>query len=465
MLIPLFLLMAQAMAHGAPIECRSLVEGETAKTPPGTTGIEDYQRAAKAFQDMSQTMMNVHGIENGVFAFHSPAPSPTAPSFYVVTGGDYIAGALRANDLLDRGYRAGSLPIKLGKDSVFLYESSTEEAQWKLAHDALAPFFRPQFIFDTYVPWLKEQAKVIGDQWHQRLRTDDAIEVNGDMEQYSLANAYGALFGETLSRPQYLDFSKLLSIVFKPDPPEESMKIRAGLEAFVNPALQRARDGFDGQDSTASLIHHLLFIQARENLPDSWVMDQIITVYFAGQITTKALLTTAFYQLAVNPGWQDVLRNEYANASDLNKTPNLDNFLNEVLRLYPPVPILQRISRERLQLGDYEIPRYALVILNMYAGFQRSKTFGGNTGEFRPERFNEVSIKKTDLCAFGWGPRVCIGATLATLETKILIGETLKRFDLKLGEEFSPPAPQLDSVLEIQKPLILRIHERPAAGE
>lgn len=462
--VALSLFLFTHLSFAASIECRKLMEGESALSPPGTDTTADYLKAQQLFQSMSQDMMNQHGIENGIFAFHpGPELQGQAPSFYVVTGGDYISTVLKNDDLFFRGYQNGSLPVKVGKDSVFLYESITQQAEWRLAHEVLMPFFRAQFILDTYVPWLKEQATVIGDQWAERLKRARSVEIREDMEQYALANAFGALFGETLDRQTFLEFSKVLATTFKPEPNvEASQKIREQLEAYVQPALSRARQQFSGADSSQSLIQHLLFIQAREKLPDSWVMDQVITIYFAGQITTKVMLTMAMYHLAVEPNWQDRLRQEYRASHDLNKAPLLDKFLNEVLRLYPPIPLIQRFTADTLKIGDYAVPKNALLVLNTFASLQRSATFGEKPEIFHPERFDKIKHRRADMCVFGAGPRVCLGATLAMLEAKVLIGEIVNRFDFRLEGEFSRPKIDLSFVVQVSEPLSLRMQERLA---
>lgn len=463
-LLFLMLFGVSQLAFSAPVDCRKIMENESLKTPPSKNTTAEFVKAQQMFQSMSQEMMDTHGIENGVFAFHPGSElADQFQSFYVVTGGDYISTILKNDGLFFRGYQNGSLPVKVGKDSVFLYESVSQQKEWRLAHEALMPFFRAQFILDTYVPWLKEQSKIIGDQWVESLKNAATVEIREDMEQYALANAFGALFGETLDRQTFLEFSKVLATTFKPEPNvESSQKIRAQLEAYVIQALNRARQKFIGEDSTTSLIQHLLFIQAREKLPDTWVMDQIITIYFAGQITTKVMLTMAIYHLAVEPGWQDRLRQEYRTAKDLNKVPLLDNFLNEVLRLYPPIPLIQRIAVDELKIGDYVIPKNALLILNTYAGLQRSVTFGAQPEKFYPERFEGKSIKRSDMCVFGAGPRVCLGSTLAMLEAKVLIGEIVNRFDFRLEGEFPKPKIDLSFVVQLSDPLTLRIQERLA---
>ena len=99
------------LSFGASIECRKLMEGETALTPPGTATTAEYLKAQQMFQSMSQDMMDQHGIENGIFAFHpGPELQGQAPSFYVVTGGDYISTILKNDDMFFRGYQNGSLP-------------------------------------------------------------------------------------------------------------------------------------------------------------------------------------------------------------------------------------------------------------------------------------------------------------------------------------------------------------------
>jgi cytochrome P450 len=463
-LILFILLLGSFAASAVVIDCRKILKGEERVKPPGPHSFLKAMLFNAKPQTFIQWLMNVYGEKAGVYLVEVPKKDqdklcdPQRP-LYVIAGADYIGASFKNPDLFDRAY-GGTLSTKLGNDSVFMYNDRSQADEWRLAHEALAPFFRPQFISDQYIPMIREQAADVAKEWTRRSKRRGTVQINEDLEHYALATVFSSLFGETLDRKSSGEFSAVLAKVFGNANEDEAKKIRASLETYVQPAMKRARSAFKGEDSSTSLIQHLLFIQKREGLPDSWIMDQLITIYFAGQVTTKVMLANAFALLADRPEWQDRLRKEYASATDLHKgVPQLENFLNEVLRLYPPVPLLSRVTTADVKIGPYFIPKNSNVVIDMYAGFIRESTFGAEPQEFRPERFDEVTFQKTQFCPFGFGPRICIGQYLAMLEAKVLIGEILQNFSFELNRDYTLPTIENQGLLSILSPLVLKLEE------
>src|SRR5207302_4239493 len=91
--------------------------------------------------------------------------------------------------------------------------------------------------------------------------------------------------------------------------------------------------------------------QSGERFTDQELQDQVITLLFAGHITTSTLLSFALYELIRHPG---VLAKAYAEvdrvlgsalsqpptAVQLSQLPYLSQVLKETLRLHPPARII-----------------------------------------------------------------------------------------------------------------------------
>ena len=75
------------------------------------------------------------------------------------------------------------------------------------------------------------------------------------------------------------------------------------------------------------------------------------TFVFAGHDTTTGALTRVLHQLALNPDVQERLRHEVSEARKngdieydvLMGLPFLDAVCRETLRMYPPLPTVQRV--------------------------------------------------------------------------------------------------------------------------
>ncbi|XP_062215910.1 cytochrome P450 CYP72A616-like [Phragmites australis] len=182
-------------------------------------------------------------------------------------------------------------------------------------------------------------------------------------------------------------------------------------------------------------------------------MDDIIgelkLFYFAGMETTSVLLTWTMVVLSMHPEWQDRAREEVLRVFG-KKQPDLDGanqlkivttVLYEVLRLYPPITLIERQTYKEMELGGIEYPPGVKLLLPIVTIHHDPDLWGEDADEFRPERFAEgISKASKDAPAFipfGWGPRICIGQNFALLEAKIALSMILQRFSFGLSPSYT----------------------------
>lgn len=143
--------------------------------------------------------------------------------------------------------------------------------------------------------------------------------------------------------------------------------------------------------------------------------------------------------------------------------------LYEVLRLYPPVPVLERTTFKPIQIGSLVIPSGAVLVLPTVLIHRDPSNWGNDAGEFNPMRFSQgVSKALKDQYAFfpfGGGPRVCIGQNFAMLEAKMALSVILQRFSFELSASYAH-APTTRFTLQPQHGAPLKFHrlwsERPS---
>ena len=171
------------------------------------------------------------------------------------------------------------------------------------------------------------------------------------------------------------------------------------------------------------------------DMADQSLRDDVITLLTAGDDTTASAMSWTLFWIARSPEVQERLLHgddgipAGADAKAILASPFLERVCLEALRISPVVEIVSRKTRAPLELGGYTIPAGVLLSPSIYLAHQRSDVFA-DPGEFRPDRF-EARYRPSEFFPFGGGTRRCIGAGLALVEIRIVVGTILSRFRLK----------------------------------
>lgn len=173
---------------------------------------------------------------------------------------------------------------------------------------------------------------------------------------------------------------------------------------------------------------------------DVKIIANSILFFNAGYETTSTLLTWSSYALSMNPDVQENLHKEVKQAKEskgeldyetLFELKYLDAFINETLRMYPPVPVYDRAANETCTLSNgLTIEKGNLIRIPAYALHHDPENFD-QPEIFNPDRFlpeNKNMIKQGSFVPFVIGPRNCIGMRFALLEAKMTLAELLCKF-------------------------------------
>jgi len=190
-------------------------------------------------------------------------------------------------------------------------------------------------------------------------------------------------------------------------------------------ALRRraAADGVDARDDALSLL-----VTARDEqgvpLSDAEVRDQLVGLLVVGHETTAAALAWALERLSRCSEARERLTQELA--GDARGDAYLDAFVNETLRLRPPLLDAVRTTTTPLDLGAYRVPA-GTVVSAMCAIAQRRGNVWEDPLAFRPERFLDGRPTPGVFAPFGGGPRRCIAASVSTLLLRTVLRVAVAR--------------------------------------
>jgi len=156
------------------------------------------------------------------------------------------------------------------------------------------------------------------------------------------------------------------------------------------------------------------------------VMKIASNLFAAGKETTARLLSTALQILGERPELQQQLRD------DRSLVPA---FIEETLRLEPPINGTFRLSRTPTTVCDTAIPAGSTVMVLPAAANRDPREFD-EPDEFRLDRENARQH-----IAFGHGIHTCAGAPLARAESNVSIQRLLDRMgDIRISEAHHGPA-------------------------
>lgn len=231
---------------------------------------------------------------------------------------------------------------------------------------------------------------------------------------------------------------------------------RIAYNIIENREMKQAQQASAGTESSPEDLLGM-FLAARdaesgEAMSRKQIRDELITMIMAGHETTANALCWTIYLLMKHPEIDSRLRAEIqtigsdVSLEDLARVPYLQMVIEESMRLFPPVPGLERLALGDAELGGVKIPKGSIVNLVTFAA-HRHPGFWDNAESFKPERFAtaNASMRRDQYFPFGGGPRMCIGNHFAMLEAQILLVKILRAYRFEFaGEE---PLPQIQVTL------------------
>ncbi|XP_017039151.1 probable cytochrome P450 6g2 [Drosophila ficusphila] len=190
------------------------------------------------------------------------------------------------------------------------------------------------------------------------------------------------------------------------------------------------------------------------------LVAQAVLFFTAGFESSSSTMSFAMYELAKNADIQQRLREEIRNAlvesggqvtlKMIESLELMQMVLLEVLRMYPPLPFL---DRECTSGGDYSlapfhdfvVPKGMPVYIPCYA-LHMDPQYYPQPRKFQPERFSAENRKlhtPYTYMPFGLGPHGCIGERFGMLQAKVGLVNLLRNH-LVTSSDRTPHRMQLD---------------------
>ncbi len=187
------------------------------------------------------------------------------------------------------------------------------------------------------------------------------------------------------------------------------------------------------------------------------LLDEAITLLFAGQDTSAATLSWTLHLLSLHPDKQEMVAKELRSVlgdvvgklvskSMISQMPYLDAVIKESMRLYPVAPFIVRMLTTDITIPNDEthtsdkytskktitLPASTFACIWIYA-LHRNPKLWDRPNEFLPERWIDPTLRSRDLgqeeygayMPFAIGPRNCLGQPLAQVILRVVLARIL----------------------------------------
>ncbi len=207
-------------------------------------------------------------------------------------------------------------------------------------------------------------------------------------------------------------------------PAKETMAALGELSAFIVGHI-KAKQAEPGDDLVSLLIESDV---AGRPLEHDELFMLLLTLLIAGNETTRTLLSGSMLALFEHPDQREAL---------LGDATLLAGAVEECLRWVTPVQAFCRTATEDIEVAGQHVREGDYLIMLYASGNRDELVFGSTANQFQVARAtNPMHV------AFGFGEHVCLGASLARLETRIFLEEFLARFP---AYEVTGPAARVPS--------------------
>ena len=416
---------------------------------------------------------------------------------------DYCAFISRAHaecgELAEFDFGGQETILMSGPDAQEVFFRTPDEVfSQAQAYQVMVPVFGPGVIFDATPERCKTQLKIQVDALRYQKMKNYAPVIAGEVEAWiadwgdegevELLHAFHELTMHTATHC-------LLGEEFRHSMTEEFFSLykdlQAGVQAisFVDPYMQQplfaARD--KARERLEEIVGELVaerrasgktYTDALEtfmtgtyddgsHLSDTEITGLIIATMFAGHHTSSGAGAETLLEIAKHPQYgaelvaelDEIYRDgaEISHAS-MRAIPRLERFINEVLRLHPPLVVLMRRVMEDVEYNGYLIEKGKTVAVSIYESHINPDYFPD------PLTFNPHRDEPEHLFAyipFGGGRHKCAGNAFALLQLKAIFSALLRRYEFELvGSAEDYEDERANMTIRPKDPCILRYRRR-----
>ncbi|TGO18951.1 hypothetical protein BPAE_0357g00010 [Botrytis paeoniae] len=349
-----------------------------------------------------------------------------------------------------------------------LFTARHREENWELAHRVLMPAFGPLSIRSMFDE-MHDIASQLVMKW-ARFGSKDKIDVTDGFTRLTLDSialcAMGTRFNSFYHEEMHPFVDAMTGFLLESG-------ARAQRPAIANYFMRSAQAKYDADINLLQSVAKELLAERRANpndkkdllnamingrdpktgkgLPDSNILNNMITFLIAGHETTSGMLSFLFYYLLKTPSAYQAVQREVDEVvgkgpitiDHMSKLPYIEACLRETLRLTPTAPAftvfpLPDSTESPIIIGGkYEVKPGQPILALIPAVHRDPTVYGDDVSSFKPERMLDEPFKNLPPNAwkpFGNGMRGCIGRPFAWQESILIVAMLLQNLNFRMDD-------------------------------
>jgi cytochrome P450 len=361
--------------------------------------------------------------------------------------------------------------------------SSTGEL-WRRQRKLMSPFFTPRGI-QRFATVMIDEGQAFAQRWEQKAKTGETVDMIDEMMKITASIILKTMFSldtdvdilhmkdavETLIQSvSKLQFSLIRLPMWVPTAHHQRYNAaRKLVHDYIGGiiARRRAMPESEWPDDLLTQLMSARDEETGERMPDQQVLDESITIFFAGHETTARTMTFTWYALSQMPEVEEqfhaeadsVLGGRIPTVEDLKKMGYTLQVIKETLRLYPAAPVYVRDAVANDEIDGQPIPAGAAMTLMPYLT-HRHPDFWPEPERFDPQRWQPEREKAQHPYAyhpFASGQRICIGNNFSLFESHILLAILGQRFAPRMLAGHQPKLEMAGTLISTNGvPMVLR---------
>ncbi|KAA8565429.1 hypothetical protein EYC84_009289 [Monilinia fructicola] len=349
-----------------------------------------------------------------------------------------------------------------------LFTARYGEENWELAHRILMPAFGPLSIRSMFDE-MHDIASQLVMKW-ARFGSKEKIDVTDGFTRLTLDSialcAMGTRFNSFYHEEMHPFVDAMTGFLLESG-------ARAARPAIANYFMRSTQNKYDSDIELLQSVAKELLAERRANpndkkdllnamingrdpktgkgLPDSNILNNMITFLIAGHETTSGMLSFLFYNLLKNPSAYQAVQREVDEVvgkgpitiDHMSKFPYIEACLRETLRLTPTAPAfsvypLPGTTESPIIIGGkYEVKPGQPILALIPAVHRDPTVYGDDVASFKPERMLDEPFKKlppNSWKPFGNGMRGCIGRPFAWQESILIVAMLLQNLNFRMDD-------------------------------